>query len=295
DGSATEYQYDQAGKPITIIDGMNHTKALAYDGLNRLIRSSDTDGDIVKTYDTANRVTSITDQRGLTTQYRYNGFGEKIEQISPDTGSSYFKYDIAGRMIEKVDARGETTQYRHDLIGRVTDVIYPSANDENIHYVYDARQTHQANDATNDEQYLIGRIAEVHQSTGTSYYEYNHRGQVAKHHYSIGAQQYAVEYHYAKGGKLEQMTYPSGRVVNYGHNKQGRLAEVSTMQGSSAEQLIANRFEAMPFGTYASFAYGNGSEVSVARDLNFRIKDICSHPLYGRTFAQINYPRILVF
>ena len=46
-------------------------------------------------YDPLDRIVRITDPKGLSTDYRYNGFGDLLEQRSPDTGTTTFGWDIA--------------------------------------------------------------------------------------------------------------------------------------------------------------------------------------------------------
>ena len=46
-------------------------------------------------YDNEGQLRSVTDGRGLTTTYTYNGFGDVISRSSPDTGTSTFTYDSA--------------------------------------------------------------------------------------------------------------------------------------------------------------------------------------------------------
>ena len=77
-GESTRYTYDKAGNRVQALDALNNKVNLAYDALNRLVQSSDASGDVHTQYTVDDRVASVTDQRGLTTEYRYNGFGDKI-------------------------------------------------------------------------------------------------------------------------------------------------------------------------------------------------------------------------
>lgn len=273
-----DYHYDKAGNQTQFADALGRETHYAYDVLNRLVASSDVDGTVKQAYNVQDQLTYVTDQRGLTTEYRYNGFGEKVAQISPDTGTTTFAYNAAGHLIEKVDARQVVTQYRYDVIGRVTDVIYPAANDDNIHYSYDAyapsvSQAIAANDTQWDSTHLVGRIASVKDASGETHYQYNHRGQVTLQAYNIGNTQYQMAYAYDAVGQLQSATYPSGRQVNY-NLEQGRLAGVNTVSSQGKSNTIANSFSHKAFGPLTGLRYGNGSQLQLTRDVNNRIQDI---------------------
>ena len=268
-----DYHYDKAGNQASFTDALGRETHYAYDALNRLVATSDVDGTIKQTYNAQDQLTQVTDQRGLTTTYGYNGFGEKITQISPDTGITTFEYNSAGLLVAKVDARSIVTEYRYDAIGRVTDVIYPAANDDNIHYTYDAyAESVSPTLAANDEN-LIGRLASVQDASGQTHYQYNHRGQVVMQAYSIGNETYQIAYAYDAVGQLQSTTYPSGRTVDY-HQEHGRLASVNTTSISGEHTAIASGFSHKAFGPLTGLAYGNNTQLQLTRDVNNRISDI---------------------
>lgn len=269
DGATMSYHYDKAGRRIGVTDALGNKTAYAYDALNRLVATTNTSGVIEQNYNRQSQITSVRDQRGLVTEYRYNGFGDKIAQISPDTGTTTFAYNKSGRVVKKVDARGEVTLYKNDVLGRISDILYPAANDENIHYVYDAY----VNESVIRDNYLIGRIAEIHDASGETVYHYNHRGQVVAQDYRIGEHSYQIAYNYDRFGALTQMVYPGGRVVSYQYDDNARLAQVDTIYGGST-QLLAENFSHSVFGPLRGLSYGNGSELTIRRDQGYRITDI---------------------
>jgi RHS repeat-associated protein len=278
DGNAMGYGYDKAGNRTSATDALGHSTSYAYDALNRLIATTDAlDGEIKHTYDNANRVTSITDQRGLTTQYRYNGFGNKIAQISPDTGETRYAYDEAGNMVSKTDARGVLTEYHYDVLGRVTDVIYPAANDDNIHYGYDDQQHNS-----------IGRVSRVSDASGEQVYSYNTLGQVSVLQSQIGVTRYNQAYDYDRNGQLVAQQYPSGRRVSYHYDAQGRLATVDTQLNDRSENVLTH-MRHQPFGPLATLGYGNGTQLQIGQDTNYRIRtqhlvNAANDPLYHRGY-----------
>ncbi|PUA26358.1 MAG: hypothetical protein B0W54_21540 [Cellvibrio sp. 79] len=280
DGNAIGFGYDKAGNRDTTTDARGNTTRYAYDALNRLKSTTDAlNGVVAQTYDNADRVTSITDQRQLTTQYRYNGFGNKIAQISPDTGETQYGYDEAGNLVSKRDARGVLTEYRYDAIGRVTDVIYPAANEDNIHYDYDDQK------ATN----TVGRISKVNDASGTQAYSYNAYGQVTQLQSSIKGTRYHQVYDYDRNSQLVMQQYPSGRRVNYHYDAQGRLSNVDTDYKNHNQHLLT-KVNHHPFGPLANLSYGNGAQLAIGVDKDYRIrtqqiKSAVNDGIYDRAYG----------
>jgi RHS repeat-associated protein len=263
DDSITHFAYDKTGNRISTTDAVGNKTAYAYDALNRLMATTDAaNGVVAQAYDQADRVTSVTDQRGLITQYRYNGFGNRIAQISPDTGETRFGYDEAGNLVSKKDARGVVTQYHYDAIGRVLNVLYPAANDDNIHYSYDNQK---------DGNKGIGRLANVTDASGEQSYNYNAMGQVTEQLYKIGNTAYSVGYNYDRNGQLNSLRYPNGRTVSYGYDSEGHVATVTT-SSNGVEQSLVQQVSYLPFGPMASFTYGNGANLQLEHDQNYRLR-----------------------
>ena len=78
-------------------------------------------------YDPQNNVTSESDERTITTSYVYNGFGEVIQEASPDGGTIVYVRDSAGNVTQKTDARGQVVQYSYDALNRVTAATFSGA------------------------------------------------------------------------------------------------------------------------------------------------------------------------
>ena len=95
----------------------------AYDQLNRRITRQlrlhwrrDT-----TTYDAHDRPLTVTDQIGNTTSYVYDGFGDVIQQTSPDTGTDGVSLRLRQQPDQKADALSVTTNHTYDALDRVLD------------------------------------------------------------------------------------------------------------------------------------------------------------------------------
>ena len=69
-------------------------------------------------------LTTVVDPRSLTTGYTYNGFGDLIQQSSPDTGITVNSYDSGGNLATSTDARSQIGTYTYDAQNRVTQITY---------------------------------------------------------------------------------------------------------------------------------------------------------------------------
>lgn len=80
-------------------------KSNAYDYAGNLI----SDGTAKFTYGTNGRMTSVV-IGGVTSLYRYNGFGERVEKAGGAGVRTYYVYDFAGRMVGEYDQTGKAIQ-----------------------------------------------------------------------------------------------------------------------------------------------------------------------------------------
>ena len=278
----THYDYDtndnlngitQNGTSNSIVTTLNH------DSLNRLkevLKPVNTEQNNAPTlvnvdtlygYDSADNLTNVTDPNGNTTTYVYNGFGEKITQISPDTGTTYYWYDAQGNMSHKQDARNITTQYHYDVLGRLEWVQYPTSA-EDVRYYYD--------EVSAGNPYAEGQLTRITDQSGSTQYQYDHRGNVTTDTRVIDSQTYTTQYAYNLADNLTQIHYPSGRIVNYHRDDVlGRISSI-TMQADSgaAAQTVIDNIQYLPFGPITSYTYGNGLTRQVPYDLDYRVDQI---------------------
>jgi YD repeat-containing protein len=87
---------------------------------------------------------------------------------------------------------------------------------------------------------------------------------------TIGGQNYTTGYQYDATGRLAAITYPSGRVINYGYDSNGRINSVSTTKGNITTQLVS-QVQYKPFGRLQSLVFGNGQSYTRTYDLDDRV------------------------
>ena len=84
------------------------------------------------------QISSYRDDRLITTSYVRNGFGEVIQEVSPDAGTTTYTRDERGLVTVETDGRGIVTNRSYDNAGRLLTETYPAATTENVTYSYDS-------------------------------------------------------------------------------------------------------------------------------------------------------------
>ncbi|MCA3174483.1 MAG: RHS repeat protein, partial [Burkholderiales bacterium] len=112
-----------------------------YDGLGRLLSSTDASGAVTLTqYDAANRRISTTQANGLILTRVYNAAGEVLSQLQSNAtatlGTTQYAYDAAGRVRMSTDPTGVRSYVLYDDVGRkVADI---EADGSLTEYFYNA-------------------------------------------------------------------------------------------------------------------------------------------------------------
>ncbi|MES9994418.1 MAG: RHS repeat-associated core domain-containing protein [Candidatus Thiodiazotropha sp.] len=267
DTQQTDYHYDPAGNRISETeqgDGAEAQTLLNHDGLKRLTDLTDPLQHLVQfEYDAQGNLSAVTDQRTNTTRYVYDGFGNLIQQASPDSGTTVYHYDEAGHRVRQVDARGIEIDYDYDLLGRIAAIRYPADPDQNVVFTYD------------EGNHGIGRLTTIDDPSGTTRLSYDDRGNIATHTHTRAGETLSLAYRYDLANNLIEQTYPSGRIVSYTRDEQGRVGAITTRRDANApEQTVVSSLTYQPYGPLNGLSYGNGLDLTIGYDLDGRITGI---------------------
>lgn len=256
---ATLYEYDDNGNLTKITDPLKRTVANQYDALNRLITSTDPEGNPTHySYDSQDQLVWVTDPRKLGTQYTRDGLNNLSKTVSPDTGTTTATFDAAGNLITRVDAKGQKAVYSYDALNRLTGISYAGAAEQNITYTYDQGKNG------------IGRLTGIKDVTGTVTYSYDQQGRLIREQRQSYGQNYTTIYSYDTQGRLQQIAYPSGRTINYSFDGQGRIQQITTTVANQTKTVIRNVLY-HPFGGVHQFTFGNGQKYTREYDKDGRI------------------------
>ena len=208
----------------------------------------------------------MTDARSLETAYVHDGFGDAIQQTSPDTGTTVFWYDANGAVTKQVDARKIETDYTNDSAGRVLTKTFPTSSAENVTYTYDS---------TAGGNVGVGHLTSVADQSGSTSFVYDPLGHVASDTRVVGTNSYGTAYTYDAAGNILTVTYPSGRIVTYTRDALGRISSVTTKQNSGATVVdVATSVAYEPFGSVSGLTFGNSLGLTLAYDQDHQLTGI---------------------
>jgi RHS repeat-associated protein len=281
----TEYAYDDQGNAIQVKDPLNRVTSNQYDELNRLRQVTaplvgDPPGSPVTqyAYNGLDALIQVTDPRNLVTRYTVDGLGNLMLQESPDTGKTICVdrldcYDAAGNLTLSIEAKGQHTTYVYDALNRVTLITFHDGS----------KQTYAYDQGANG----IGRLSSItetnpsNQVTSVIAYAYDQHGRVTSETRTVAGIQYVLAYRYDISGRLDQLTYPSGRLVNYSFDGLGRVSGVTTTKPGEPAQTVVSGVAYHPFGGVKGYTLGNGQVYARGIDPDGRID---SYTLGGQVF-----------
>jgi len=277
----TQYAYDTQGNLTSIdgpLSGSGDTTANQYDALNRLKQVTDPNSGVTQyAYDGLDQLTQVTDPRSLATSYTVNGLGNVTQQVSPDTGTTASTHDAAGNLLTQTDAKNQVTTYVYDELNRVTSITFDDGSKQT--YAYD-QGTYGVG--------LLTQVKDLNPSTTVISqidYVYNQKGRVTSETRTVNSVAYVTSYSYDSYGRLEGMTYPSGRTLSYTFDALGRVNQVNTTSPSglgSVTQVVAQNIQYHPFGGVKGYTLGNGQVVAKGLDQDGRVS---SYILGASTFT----------
>jgi YD repeat-containing protein len=215
----TQYGYDLAGNIDTVTDPRGNTVRYAFDLHNRPTEIIHPDGSSQQFgYDSHGNLYTVTDGNGQVTTFEHDDRGRRISETSADTGTSRFEYDAAGNLTRSADARGVETTYTYDALGRIETITSPPFDGlpaASVTYQYDQGPGG------------IGRLTGMTDASGITtwdYSRYQDQGIVTMTS-TVNSLEQVVTTTRSPGGRILQLTYPTGRTVDY-HRVHLRLCRV---------------------------------------------------------------------
>lgn len=125
-GKTTQYSYNSAGQLASVTDPLGKSTNFTHDGLGRLITITNENGAVQesRTYDTSDRLASVTDSEGYTLTYSYDAMDRLTQVQYPDGTSTDYTYDKLDIASIK-DRLNRVTQYSHDANRRLVSITDP--------------------------------------------------------------------------------------------------------------------------------------------------------------------------
>ena len=123
--------------------------------------------------------------------------------VSPDTGTTNSTYDAAGNLKTSTDARSKVSTYSYDALNRVTAITFSDTTPA-ITYIYDEIIL---------GNFGKGRLTKITDANGNTTFKYDIQGRLIQKTQTTGTVVKTVSYGYDTLGRINSMTYPSGKVL----------------------------------------------------------------------------------
>lgn len=254
-GRFTDYEYDPLNRLLKAIDPVNGAGAPSEYG-----------------YNVHDDLTSVETPNGATTTYVYDDLGNLRKEVSPDRGTTLYGYDDAGNMTCKVDGRYSASHttcspgaykavYAYDALNRLVSINYTGTGiSPDIIFQWDSR-------SGSADQY--GRLRQiVYTQPGASgntvvtrNMDYDAWGNVVWSEQTVAGngstKTMTTEYEYDGNNQITEITYPSGRVVNYTRGANGRITGITASFQQGNPETVVSGVQYYPFGPVLVFKYGN--------------------------------------
>jgi YD repeat-containing protein len=262
-----------------MLDALGNETGFAYDGSNRLLRQTSSDGTLDKSYsyDANGRIASTTDG-GVRADYNYDARGNVSAKQSSDAAQGYeAQRNARGQAIRLIGKNGRTVSFEYDASGNETALTYSDAgrfesefdaaghkvterlpSGATIRSEYDARgklawQSDSRGRSINITRDASGEVAELSSSSGGWVRaERDGAGRVIALTNSSGKTR---RFAYDARGSLVGYTDARGRHSAFAYDRRGRLRSVADSEGVSlrldydrAGRLVAARRVEPPRG-----------------------------------------------
>jgi len=292
-GPVSSYQYDLLGRNtlvtlpggntvqttyasssiVTVRDQVNRKIKRETDGLGRLIKVTEQDvatgnltQDTTYTYDIADRLVGV-NQGNQTRAFKYDAEGhllfERIPEMSATindgTGtywSTKYTYVDWGAVSTKQDARGVITTNGYDTLHRLISISYNTSGAPGVATTPSVSYTYDNNQSSTTKGLLLSLAVGTIYSESYSYDSFKRVQAVTR---TIDGRNYTTSYQLNTGNQVIQITYPSSRVINIGHDSKGRTASVGSFLSSVTYNSI---------GQLTGTTLGNGLTEGYGYDAN---------------------------
>lgn len=253
DNTTTEISYTaalQTGLKTIVKNRLGQTSEKYTNVYNELIKSVDNAGNVVNySYNSLGKCVKVSGPR-TNIAMDYDNLGNRISLVDPDCGTYQFKYNAFGELIQQKQVGiNAVTDFEFDRIGRV--VKRTEAEGSTI-YSYDPSR--------------LGLVKSI--TNGTSgisrTYHYDDVNRVTEEISVISGNTYSIKYEYNNSNnQISKIVYPNGYAVINLYDNWGNLEKVTNSSGS---KILWQLSQVNSRGAITSYLLGNGISVNKQYD-----------------------------
>ena len=268
--TTTAYTVDNSSHTLvtTVTDALHNVQATHTNGSGKTLKTiqkSGPDGEITTAfeYDGIQRLVRVTDTEGNVTTSTYDMGDRRTEVNHPASGITSFTYEALGNVLTKQTSNlakeGKFITYDYDY-QRLTGINYPDHPENNVKYYYGGR---------NASQNRIGRLMLREDGTGAIEYFYGKMGEVTKTRRTMivpnqAIATYVTQWTYDSHNRLLEMIYPDEEKITYSYNLGGQLEKVHDYKSYGYDYVSKIGYDKFEQRTYLK--YCNGAETFYTYD-----------------------------
>lgn len=281
DGATLQYAYSRA--TTTTTDEAGNQRRYTYDGLGRMAAVEEPSPTLATplatlyVYNAMDKVVQ-SNQAGQIRTFIFNSLGQLTSQTLPESGTTTYTYNADNLLLTKTDARNITTTmtYHSTQVHQVGTRTYSNGN-ATVSFSYNTQ----------------GQRATMSDALGTIAYTYDASTdrliQEARTLTGI-AGVFTTGYAYNLKGDLTQMTYPSGRIVNFNYATGGGCCnpQLSSVVDQTTGTTINTGFSFNSAGEMVANTLGNNVAQAYTYNNRRQLTNI-STGLGGTTLMSLTY------
>ena len=273
-------QTSYSGSTVTETDEVGRKEQSQVDGLGRLVSVTEQDpssGNLTQTttysYNYLDKLTQV-NQGGQTRAFAYDALGretyeripEQTAAINDGTGTMWtckYTYTDFGAIATKTDARGVVVTYGYDSMNRLVSRSYHVSHATGVAATPAVAYNYDNSSNSSTKGLLLSVTAGSFYTETYGYDGFNRPSLVTD---TIDGDNYVTRFQYNQAGQVTQLTYPSGRVLPYVYDSEGRLSSVGGSPNGGIGYL--GNIAYAPGGQIAGFSLGNGVNETLTYDPN---------------------------
>lgn len=194
-------------------------------------------------FDASGKATRIVNALGHVSTAEYNLAGQRIALDDPTLGRWIYKYNGFGELVEQTDARGEVVNLKYDGLGRL---VERRSKTDVANYEFDQGLS------------AIGRLVAVKSSQGaTRAINYDRFGRVGAVDLQVGTDRSRIEQSYDELSRPLERKYSSGLIVANAYDNDGFWRRV-LISGSAQAKTAWESLNVDALGRVTEERLGNG-------------------------------------
>lgn len=262
-GRTTQWTYDARGNVLTTVQPGGGVQATnTYDTQNHLTSTQDAAGQITRyVYSAADELITLTDAKGNSYGFTYDGQHRKTSMIYPDGSKETWKYNLTGFLVGYTTRAGQTKSIVYNAAGQpISETWTPDGAGTNLSYTYDQS----------------GRLASLDNGLVKLTYTYDALNRLASETTDVsalisGVLPQTVMYNYDGLGRKANLVYPNGAKLTYSYDALNRLV---SLNDGSAQSLATYTYDTQ--GRVSKLTRDNNVITNYAYDLAGQLTDIAA-------------------